>query len=468
MGVWNGYIASKLLFLLRSILMNNFKKQILFLLVLCSHFSLAQQQVAEHVVLISIDGFRPDFYLESAWPAPNLQEMSREGVRALGVNGVFPSVTYPSHTTIVTGRSPIHHGIYYNSPFEPSGQTGRWYWESEKIQVPTLWDAVKEKGLTSASFIWPVSVGAPIDYNLPEFWSLEEGFGRIEPMREMENPKGLLAEMELEVLGKLNERTFNGDYLNREDRIGEMAGYVLETYKPNLITLHLIATDHFQHMEGRNGPMVNKSLAATDRAIGKIVEAAQRAGILDKTAFIITGDHGFVNIHSSLSPNVWLVEAGLMENAKNRGDWKATFHTSGASAFLHLKDPDDQASLDRVEQLLADLPENYKKLFRVVDRAELDRIGADPNAALALAPIQGISFSSSSNGDALKPAKGGTHGFFPDFKEIQTGFIAWGAGIQSDVEIQEMDLVDVAAVIDYLLDLKMELPESTFYPGIKK
>lgn len=422
----------------------------------------------QHVVLISIDGFRPDFYLEEKWPAPNIQEMAKNGARSLGVTGVFPSVTYPSHTTIITGRTPLIHGIYYNAPFEPAGQTGKWFWESELIQVPTLWDGVRAAGLKSASFIWPVSVNAPIDYNLPEFWSLEEEFGRIEPMRKMENPKGLLAEMELNVLGKLNERTFNGDYLNREDRIGEMAGYVLETYKLNLITLHLIATDHFQHMEGRDGPMVRKSLAATDRAIGKIIEAADRAGILDQTTFIITGDHGFVNIHSAISPNIWLVEAGLMENREDRGDWKAAFHTSGASAFLHLKDKNDTVSLKKVKSILENLPENQKKLFRVVGREELDQVGADPNAALALAPIQGISFSSSSQGAILQPAKGGTHGFFPDFDEIETGFIAWGAGIRENVEIQEMSLTDVAAVVDCLLNLKMDLPESNLYPGIKK
>jgi len=427
-----------------------------------------ESRPTQHVVLISIDGFRPDFYLEDKWPAPNLQEMAKSGARSLGVTGVFPSVTYPSHTTIITGRTPLHHGIYYNAPFEPTGQTGRWFWESELIQVPTLWDAVREAGLKSASFIWPVSVNAPIDYNLPEFWSLEEGFGRIEPMREKETPKGLLAEMELNVLGKLNEKTFNGDYLNREDRIGEMAGYVLETFKPNLITLHLIATDHFQHEEGRDGPMVRKSLAATDRAIGKIIEAADRAGILDQTTFIVTGDHGFVNIHSSISPNVWLVEAGLMENQPDRGDWKATFHTSGASAFLHLKDKNDFATLDEVKSILQNLPENYKKLFRVLDREALDKVGADPNAALGLAPIQGVSFSPSSQGTVLKPAKGGTHGFYPDFDEIETGFIAWGAGIRENVEIQEMSLVDVTAVVNYLLNLKMDLPESNLYPGIKK
>ena len=427
-----------------------------------------ESRPTQHVVLISIDGFRPDFYLEEKWPVPNLQEMAKSGARSLGVTGVFPSVTYPSHTTIITGRTPLQHGIYYNAPFEPTGQTGRWFWESELIQVPTLWDAVREAGLKSASFIWPVSVNAPIDYNLPEYWSLEEGFGRIEPMRQKETPKGLLAEMELNVLGKLNEKTFNGDYLNREDRIGEMAGYVLETYKPNLITLHLIATDHFQHEEGRDGPMVRKSLAATDRAIGKIIEAADRAGILDQTTFIVTGDHGFVNIHSSISPNVWLVEAGLMENQPDRGDWKATFHTSGASAFLHLKDKNDFATLDKVKSILQNLPENHKRLFRVLDREALDKVGADPNAALGLAPIQGISFSPSSEGTVLKPAKGGTHGFYPDFDEIETGFIAWGAGIRENVEIQEMSLVDVAAVVNYLLNLKMDLPESNLYPGIKK
>jgi len=121
-----------------------------------------------------------------------------------------------------------------------------------------------------------------------------------------------------------------------------------------------------------------------------------------------------------------------------------------------------------VKSILENLPESQKKLFRVLDREALDKVGADPNAALGLAPIQGVSFSASSEGTVLKPAKGGTHGFYPDFDEIETGFIAWGAGIRENVEIQEMALVDVAAVVNYLLNLKMDLPESNLYPGIKK
>lgn len=421
---------------------------------------------SNHVVLISVDGFRPDFYLEAQWPAPNLKMMVREGVHATGVRGVFPSVTYPSHTTLITGAMPISHGIYYNSPFEPKGQTGRWYWESDLIKTPTLWDAVRASGKKSASLIWPVSVGAPIDYNIPEVWTLEDSYGRIEPMRDNENPKGLLREMEEEVLGKLNGTTFNGDYLNREDRTGEMGAYLLEKYRPNLMTIHLIATDHFQHEQGRDGQKVHTSIAAVDRAIGKIMEAAERAGIADETTFIITGDHGFVDIHSALAPNIWLVEEGLMQDKENRGNWKAAFHTSGASAFLHLKDPKDKKTMDAMRKKLESLPEKYKKLFRVVEREELDQIGADPNAALALAPVEGIAMSGSTHGAILQPRSGGTHGYFPDFPHIETGFVAWGAGIASGKTIEKMGLEDIAPLIAELLQLDFKPINGVLYPGI--
>ena len=124
-------------------------------------------------MLVSIDGLRPEFYLNGKWPAPTLQYMARGGSVAEGVRGVFPTVTYPSHTTMVTGALPARHGIYYNTPFEPEGQSGRWYWEESLIQSRTLWDAAREAGLVTATVQWPVTVGAPIDYCVPEFWSLD-------------------------------------------------------------------------------------------------------------------------------------------------------------------------------------------------------------------------------------------------------------------------------------------------------
>ena len=127
----------------------------------------AQERASEHVVLISIDGLRPEFYLDRSWPAPMIQQMRREGTHARGARGIYPSVTSPTHTKNVTGALPAEHGIHYNSPFEPGGQTGRWYWDAQAIRVPTLWDAVRAANFTSASLSCPVSVGAPVDWNLP-------------------------------------------------------------------------------------------------------------------------------------------------------------------------------------------------------------------------------------------------------------------------------------------------------------
>jgi predicted AlkP superfamily pyrophosphatase or phosphodiesterase len=426
------------------------------------------KSLTKHVVLISIDGFRPDFYLEEKWPAPNLKTMAKEGTYALGVRSVFPSVTYPAHTTIITGAYPATHGIYYNSPFEPDGETGRWYWNSNLIKTETLWDAVRKSGKISASLIWPVSVGAPIDYNIPEVWTLDSSYGRIKPMEDNETPKGLLKEMEGAVLGKMNETTFNGDYLNREDRTGEMGAYLLEKYKPNLLTIHLIATDHFQHEQGRNGKKVYTAIAAIDRAIGKIIEAAERAGISDETTFIITGDHGFVDIHSAISPNIWLKEEGLLQEQENASTWKAKFHTSGASAFLMLKDKNDKATLEKVRKKLNSLPNSLKKLFRIVEKSELVDIGADPNATLALTPIIGVAMSSSLKGDIITARSGGTHGYFPDFQQIETGFVAWGPGISSGKEVPKMGLEDIAPLVSELLDLNFKAKNGILFSGILK
>jgi len=421
---------------------------------------------ADHVVLVSIDGMRPEFYRDASWPAPTLQWMAREGVSADGVRGVFPTVTYPSHTTLITGARPARHGIYYNQPFEPGGQTGRWYWEADAIQVPTLWDAVAAGGGTSASFWWPVSVGAPIDYNIPEIWSLEDGYGSIDPWRWNDTPDGFIEEIEGAATGPLTEANMSGDYLTRERLTAAAAAYTIETYRPTFLSIHFIGVDHFQHVEGRDSVKVRQSVAAVDTAVFELVEAATRAGILERTAFVVTGDHGFVDIHSRLAPNVWLAEAGLLEARDDRGNWRATFHSGVASAFLIVKDPDDTEAIDRVRRIVETRPPAERRLYRIVEREELAAEGADPHAALALAFMPGVSYSDSARGAAVSPASGATHGFFPDFDDIETGFVGWGAGFGRGVVVPEMNLEDVAPTIAHLLDLAFEAPDGALYPGV--
>lgn len=88
------------------------KKLVVFALLLVSVSRVSAQQ-AEHVVVVTIDGFRPDFYLDPSWNTPNLRQLMQQGTHAKGVNSVFPSMTYPSHTTIVTG---VCAGPYRQTP----------------------------------------------------------------------------------------------------------------------------------------------------------------------------------------------------------------------------------------------------------------------------------------------------------------------------------------------------------------
>lgn len=417
-----------------------------------------------HVVVISVDGFRPEFYKDPTWGMVHLRQAMDSGAYSDGVRGVFPSVTYPSHTTIVTGVKPIKHGIYYNTPLEPAGATGRWYWEYDSLKVPTIWSAAKDAGLTTACVMWPVTVHAPINWRIPEYWFLPKAKGdqkdNVGGMSKEAHPAGLYEEIQDNVSGKMANDYFSSDINN-----ARMTAYLIMKYKPAFTAVHIADVDHFEHEEGRDGPKVRSAVASADQAIKTILDAIEQAGIKENTTVIVTGDHGFVDIHTQLNPNVLLAKAGLIENG-NRANWKAFFHSSGGSTFLHLKNKNDKQSLDKVKEILNQMPAGQQKLFRVVDRAELDQIGSDPNAVLALAPIQGVTFGNGTEGAMTRAVQGGTHGYYPDFKEIQTGFVAFGKGIRKHAVVPQMGLEDIAPLIAHLLHFEFPSADGILYPGL--
>ncbi|HRE50880.1 MAG TPA: ectonucleotide pyrophosphatase/phosphodiesterase [Flavitalea sp.] len=437
-----------------------FIKALLFLLI---GAPAAHAQKAKHVVLITIDGLRPEFYLDQVWGMANLNIMKYAGAYALGVNSVFPSVTLPAHTSIVTGASPAKHSIYYNAPFSPQRTSDEWYWYFNAITSPTLWEAVRDAGMRTASVNWPTTVGAPIDYNVPVM--KKPGVTQLEATIPYCTPKGLLDEIQREATGRLSNTDFSmqGDYIVQDQTMARIGAYLIREYKPNFISIHLSAVDHFEHSDGRDGNMVRRAVSGVDREIRTIVESIHRAGIADSTAIIITGDHGHVDINITIAPNVWLSKAGLIKDLKN-GAWKAQFKTGGGSAFLHLKDPADSITLRKVREIIANLPHNEKSFFHVLEKEKLVQAGGDPHAALALSARKGFAFNASLTGQALQP----THGHLPDFREIQTGFIASGAGIQPGIIIKEMNLVDVAPTVAHLLGINFPSAEGQIIREIVK
>ncbi|RFZ94881.1 alkaline phosphatase family protein [Mucilaginibacter conchicola] len=424
----------------------------------------------KHVVLISIDGLRPEFYLDPSWGMVNLRQAMNTGSYAEGVRGSFPTVTYPSHTTIVSGVLPAKHGIYYNTPVEPLGITGKWFWYYKDIKVPTLWTAAKQAGLVTAGVSWPVTVGAPIDYNLPEFVILPKNKGEkkdeIKALYDESNPKTLFEEVQDNAIGKLGEFGATLDYYTNDQNKARMAGYILRKYKPGFLAIHIGLTDHFEHEQGRDGDKVRSAVVGVDVALKTMFDAIEMAGLKDSTTFIVTGDHGFVDIHTQVNPNVMLAKAGLYDDANKEG-WKAYFQASGGSAFLHLRNPNDKATLEKVNKALNALPEGTKRLFHVLNKQQVADAQGDPNAPIALAAYQGISFGATAKGELLTAAKGGTHGYLPtDFKEIQTGFVAFGRGIKPGVVLPLIGQEDIAPIVAKLLNLQMPGIDGVLYPGL--
>src|SRR5471032_543063 len=166
----------------------------------------ARSAAAASVLMISVDGLKPEYVLEAdahGLKIPFLRGMLREGAYARGVTGVWPTVTYPSHTTLLTGLSPAEHGIYNNLEFDPKGTfANAWYWYAQQIRVPTLWQAAHEAGLSTASVGWPVSVGAAqVDFLIPEYWRIFRPTADLNPsdadlMAALSRPEGMLLEMQ--------------------------------------------------------------------------------------------------------------------------------------------------------------------------------------------------------------------------------------------------------------------------------
>jgi hypothetical protein len=425
------------------------------------------QPWAEHVILVSIDALRPEFYCDEHWPAPTLQQLAFEGATADGVRTIFPALTYPAHTSIVTGALPARHGIYFNRPFLPEGRTDRWIWEARNIRAPTLWEAVRAAGGTAASVGWPVTVGAAIDWNVPDVWpETYSTAGFIEPVRAATTPPGLFEELEREATGRLRGETFGLGYLAREDRVGAIASYLFERYRPTLLLVHLIGTDHMQHERGRNNPMTRRSVGAADRALGQIVETVERLGMRGRVSFVVCGDHGSINRHTQLRPNQWLAAAGLMEDRPDRGDWRAAFHADGGSAFLHLRERMDGGVTARARRAIESLPPAVRRLFRIVERAELDALGADPEAAFALAAMPGVEFSDVPGGLDVQAVHGATHGYLPDEPQMRTGFVGAGAGFRRGANAPLLPIECIAPIVAELLGIPFDAPHGIVFPGL--
>jgi predicted AlkP superfamily pyrophosphatase or phosphodiesterase len=430
---------------------------IILLMALTTSSQSPASQAPPTVVLLSIDGLKPDYVIEAdkhGLKIPNLRKLLAEGAHAVGVQGVLPTVTYPSHTTMLTGVAPARHGILYNTTFDPLRKNyDGWYWYAEDIRVPTLWQAATKAGLITASVDWPVNVSAPVTYNIAQVWRASTPDDR-KLIRALSTP-GLVAEAERAVgpYAEGNDYTVEGDR-----RRAAFIEWLLEHKKPQFLTCYFGALDTDEHADGPYSAKAFATLEALDELIGKVWRAASRAAG-QRVVFCVVSDHGFIRVDKALRLNVALRDAGLIEtDAKgNVKTWRAIAWNGGGSSAIMLRDANDSEARQKVRDLLARLAsDSAGGVLRVVETTEAQRMGGFPEAAFVVCARPGYAISAGLEGAVISPTKpGGTHGYFPDLREMDSSFFIAGQGIAANRDLSRIDMRDIAPTLAALLGVRL-------------
>ena len=380
-----------------------------------------------YVVVVSIDGLKPEAYTkpDAAAPVPTLRRLAERGAFASGVIGVFPTVTYPSHTTLITGVPPAVHGIYNNRFLDPENRSnGAWYWYARDITAPTLVGAVRARGLRAAAINWPVTVGMDADFVVPEF-ARSQHPESLELLRALSKPATILEDVEA-----ARGRTLPwplGDAAR-----AEIAGWVMRVHRPHLLLLHLTDTDTAQHDSGPGSPEAFAAIVDADANVKNLVDAIDAAGLHDRTDVVIVSDHGFASTAQQVHLNAAFKEEGwLRTDARGRvSDWDVYFQGSGGSGFVFVKEGSPDTLRQRVWHRLEDIAQDPANgIERVFSTEDLRTMGADPRATFAVDMRQG--FYTGGGVERLlttTTAKGG-HGHSPSRPEVHASLIMAGPNV---------------------------------------
>ncbi|HEY5956776.1 MAG TPA: alkaline phosphatase family protein [Polyangiaceae bacterium] len=411
----------------------------------------------QRVVVVSVDGLMPDNYLHPeahGLSVPILRWMVKQGAVSEGVQSVFPTLTYPSHTSLVTGVNPARHGIMSNRAFDPlDNELEAWRWYAEDIKSDPIWRLTEQRGYPTALLYWPVTVGAKVSWLLPEFWRAKT-IQDLKLMRAVATP-GLLDAVTKEY------PDFPEHFVPpavTDEALTNVALHVLSEGQPRLLMLHLIEVDGAQHHHGIDSPEAHSAIENDDRQLARLVARLGELKLMAETAFVVVSDHGFRAASKMVKPCTLLTDNGLV-TVNDDGkvtDWRATAHSNSGSAYFYVKDATDTEVRDRVHQLvMARLAQPDSGIGRVYESEAIRERGGDPSAILAVEPADDYQFGPGCTGAYVAPAPyRATHGFDPDRPEMRASMLMVGPSIMHG-KIAQARLIDLAPTIAQWLGIEM-------------
>ena len=406
------------------------------------------QDRQRHVVIVSIDGFPAYALRDPQLPLPNLRKLISEGVAADSMQPVNPTVTWPNHTSIVTGLRPNRHSVLYNGWAVRGGEGKEVRVEAhvdkeQLVQGSTVYDLAHRAGLTTAEVDWvAIEKATTVTWSFAE-WPKAEGNVEREMMQ-----AGLLTADDV--------ASFTKAPITYRDELWTQAGeHIIRKHKPNLLLLHLLTTDSAQHRYGARSLAGYTALALADAKVGRLVEACRSADILANTTFIVVSDHGFKTYKRVIRPNALLNQKGLADSV-----WAIP---EGGTAMVYVtREAEKAKTLESAKAAFV----GVDGISQMLTSEEFGRYGYPHPSAnsrmpdLVLAAADSFAFEGSTTGEIVADvpagATPGSHGFLNTDREMDAIFIASGVGIRRGVKIGSIRNLDVAPTIAKLLGLQME------------
>ncbi|MBI5772828.1 MAG: alkaline phosphatase family protein [Verrucomicrobia bacterium] len=424
----------------------------------------AQTSPARLVVLISVDGLAHYYFDDPKAEMPTIRELAATGARAQMMRASMPSVTWPNHTTLVTGTHPAKHGVIGNNYFSRAKNESvplipdPFFNKEEIVKSPTIYDVAKAAGLRTAAIIWPASRGAKtLDWTVPDCFSnsLWQAYG---------TPK-LLAEFKAAGIPyeKQEEWCKTGKGEERDKMYVQMFNHVVRNHRPHVGLLHLVEVDHVEHAKGPQSPEAYAAVKFADDRVREVWDNLKKT-FPGKATLIVASDHGFFRYQQSIQPNVLLKKEGLLQLEGTKiAHAKVRALGQGGGCFLYVL---DHANREKHIARLTKLFQKVEGIDVVIPPSDFKKYGlADPKrdanmADLMLSAKEGYSFSDTAAGEIIVTPKTdavkGTHGYNQFQPRMHASFVAWGAGIKPGSTLGTISNTDVAPTMAALLGLEMQ------------
>lgn len=413
------------------------------------------------LVVISLDsmGFRDLNELRDL--VPNLTQLIEKGTWVKKVQGIFPTLTYPSHTSIITGQYPAVHGVVNNTKLQPRRLSPDWYWYRKDVKATPLYDVAREAGMTTAAFLWPVTAGSKIDYNLAEIFPNRIWTNQVMVSLKASSP-WFLMQMNHRY-GKLRHG-IKQPWL--DDFITACAVDTLKNKQPDLTLIHLVDMDSMRHRYGVRSDEAKAALQRLDGRVARLIRATKDAGTYDQTNFVILGDHYQINVDKMIHLNQLFAKQGWLTPVDGKttykGNWRVTAKTCDGETYVYTR---GNVDLGKVKQVIA----GVEGVEHIYDGAEAVKLGADPKCAFLVEAKPGYYFTDEVNRPAVvekvDPASLGTHdryhgvhGYGPNQPNYFTTAIFAGPDVREGATVEGVHLVDEGPTFAALLGLKYPAP----------